>query len=115
MVCLVLRRNETLGCTVIDDVDEFSLGEATGTGRVDQPCVMAAPDDFEIARVVLHANGDVVTRLESSGAQHVGQPHSALMEILVGGDFASLSLNDCGTVGILICVDAWVHGYQTSE
>jgi hypothetical protein len=76
---------------------------------------MAAPNHFEITGMVLHADGDVVTRLESSGAQDVGQSHSTFMEILVGGDFAGLGLNNCGTVGILICVDTWVHGYQTSE
>jgi hypothetical protein len=76
---------------------------------------MAPPDDFEIARVVLHADGDVVTRLKAGGAQDVRQSHCPLVELFVCGDFSGFSLNHCGTVGMLICVDAWVHGYQTSE
>jgi hypothetical protein len=76
---------------------------------------MASPNHFEIARMILHADCDVVAGLETSRPQYVGKADSPFVQLLVCGDLSGFSLNDCGTIGILICVDAWVHGYQTSE
>ena len=75
LVGLVFRSDEALGRAVIDDVRDFGFGESTRTRCVHKSCIVAAPNDFEVARVVLHTYGDVVSRDESSVAQNIAQSH----------------------------------------
>ena len=70
---------------------------------------MATPDHFEIARVILHTDGNVVSWLHSSVAENVAQLDGALMELSVSRHLAGLGLDDGGTIGMGRSVNTWVH------
>jgi endonuclease V-like protein UPF0215 family len=65
--------------------------------------------------MVLHAERNVVTGLEARISQNVRETHRALVKLGISDDFTSLGKDDCWTVGMCCCMDAWVHGLQTSE
>ena len=69
----IQRRDERLRPAVVEDVGELAAREARRRGRVDQTRVAATPEHFEVAVVVLHAQRDVVARLEAGRPQHLAQ------------------------------------------
>jgi hypothetical protein len=88
LVGLVLRSDESFGAAIVDDVGEFLGSQTTRAGGVNETRVVAAPNDLEIARMVLHADGDVVAHLQARRAQQVGQPIGRIVELLVGDHLA---------------------------
>jgi hypothetical protein len=65
--------------------------------------------------MVFHTQSNVIAGLETCCSQHIGKPDSAFVKLCIRDDFAGLGKNDSGTVGVSFCMNAWVHGLQTSE
>jgi hypothetical protein len=73
---------------------------------------MATPDDFQIARVILHAQSNVIARLKTRTAKYIRQLHGALMKLAVGGDLAGFGLDHGGEFGLGLGKYSWVHGHK---
>ncbi len=102
----IQRRDERLRSAVVEDVGQLATREARRGGREDQTRVAATPEHFEIAVVVLHAQRDVVARLEAGRPQHPAQAVGGgvqfgerLREATAGHDDGRLVTDLCVDVG----------------
>ena len=71
---------------------------------------MAAPDDFEISRVVLDAESNVIANLKAVTAQKITDLVCRVVELLVGQYRTSCGINDGRFVGRKLCIMSWKHG-----
>ncbi len=113
LVCLVLRRDVGACTTVVDDVFEFDALEAGRRRRVDQPGVVAAPDHFHVAVVVLHADGDVVAWLQPRRSQQPTEPVRCSIEFGEGLCEARIRHDERRLVGVKVEMCPWDHGSGT--
>ena len=100
LVGFVLGRDEHLRRAVVEDVAQLMAGEAAGAGGVHEAGVVAAPDDLEVAVVILHADGDMVTGLQAGGAQQMAQPVGRRIEFGEGLGEARAAHHDGDFVGL---------------
>ncbi len=84
LVGFVLRSDEDLRATVVDDVRQFVRGESARAAGVDQARIVATPHHFEKTRMVLQANRHVVTRFEAVACKQLAHSVGTLVELSVG-------------------------------
>ena len=81
--------------------DQLFGGEPRRGGGVDQPGVLASPQDLEIAGVVLEAQGDVIAWLQSRCPEQLAEPVGPGVEFAERERCAGLGGDDGGLVGVL--------------
>ena len=113
LIGLVLRRDVRPRAAVVDDVLQLGALQP-GRGRgVDEAGVVAAPDDLEIAIMVLHAQRDVVTRFEPGRSQQATQPIRGCVELGEGLGEAGAGHRDGRLVAVGCEMCAGEHGSAT--
>ena len=73
---------------------------------------MRAPDDLEVARVVLHAERDVVAGRQAEVAEELRHRLAIVVELAEGHHLARAAHDDGGLVGIGRRVHAGEHGSE---
>jgi hypothetical protein len=107
------RGDEGSGTAVVDDVRQLAVGEAARARGVDESGVVTAPDDLEVARVVLHADGHVVARSQPGGVEELTQPVRAGVQLGIGDDVAGLAHDHGGLVGCGRGMSSGEHARRT--
>lgn len=71
---------------------------------------MASPNDFEVTRVILEAQRDVVTNLQTTLSKQVTDLVRGVIELRISEDCPCLRVDDCGLIGTDCGKVTGIHG-----
>ena len=109
-----VRGDEHLRSAVDEDVGELVDGEARRACGVPRARVMAAPQDLDVARVVLEAERYVVVALHADAAEEVGQAIRSGVELAVGDRLGGRSHHVGGVIGACAEMGSGKHAANRS-
>ena len=102
-----------LGTGIIHHVSSFIRSEIPVYWGEDQSGAQVRPEDFKIAKIVFHQNGDMVAGSKTLTVEELCDAVGALVQFLVGDLLIGAGDNDSGLIRPVQGVGAgMVHGFK---